>query len=491
MKVKLRVRRPGVLALPLFLLAAWMVACSGASEANTVYHCPMHPTYVSDQPGDCPICNMRLVPLESGSMGADSSTDLQHSGSEEMRYHCPMHPTYISDRPGSCPICHMNLVPIEAVRPSTPPSTSLPEGYSVVEASPNAVFLSGIQTVAAELDTVERNVRAVGTVRADETRIHQVNTRFDGWVRRLSANFTGQFVRRGDPLLTVYSPELLASQEEYLNSLEAVRRFEASRLPEVQMGASDLLDASRSRLLLFGVPEALIALIESTGEAQPDVVLEAPATGYITGKEVFVGARIEPGMTLFTISDLSSVWIEAEIYEYEAQLVSLGSRATVSLPYDSSFDREGRVTYVYPTLDPMTRTIRVRLELENSDLTLKPDMFANVWILAEQAYGVIIPDDAILDSGTRQIVFVMSAPGVFEPREIRAGIRSAGTAQILSGVAAGEQVVVRANFLLDSESRLRAAISGMPVGHQHGASESSDGPTVDVPAGPGTHGGHQ
>jgi multidrug efflux pump subunit AcrA (membrane-fusion protein) len=451
------------------LVAVVLAACGRGADESVLYHCPMHPTYVSDHPGDCPICNMKLVPVE-GSGGSVAGR-----GDEGVSYHCPMHPTYVSDHAGECPICHMALVPTEkseANAGDASASAAPPEGWSVVHATPQAVHLAGVQTVAAVHDTVSRTVRAVGVVRADETRVHQVNTRISGWVEELSVNFTGQFVRAGDSLLTVYSPELLASQEEYLNALGAAPAFERSSLPEVRKGARELLASARARLLLLGVPERLIRSIELSGMAEHRVVLEAPATGYVTGKEIFAGAQIEPGMLLFTIADLSRVWIEADVYEFEASAIRRGAQTVITLPYDPGFRRAASITYVAPTLDPATRTLRVRVELTNADMALRPEMFANVEIRAESGAGVVIPDDAILDSGTRRIVFVETDAGTFEPREITPGVRSDGRAQVLAGVDVGDRVVVRANFLLDSESRLRAAISNFAGGHQHGATPS-------------------
>ena len=466
-----------LLGIVILLLTGALAACGGGSGPHVMYHCPMHPTYVSDHPGDCPICNMKLVPIEDAAATGTTAPPIETKARAESAtlYHCPMHPNYISDRPGQCPICHMDLVPMGAPdeSPGNAAATASPEGYSTVRASADAVRLAGVQTAVAVRDSLDRTVRAAGVVRADETRLHQVNTRVSGWVESLAVNFNGQFVRRGDPLLTLYSPELLGSQEEYLRSREAVGRLEGSSLPEVRDGAKELLDASRNRLLLFDAPESLIRNIERTGVPQHSVTLEAPATGYVMGKAISSGARIEPGTTLFVIADLSRVWVEADVYEYEAPGIALGSKAIVTLPYAPSYRREARVSYVYPTLDATTRTLRVRVELPNPDLTLRPDMFADVALTTESGQGVIIPDDAILDSGTRRIVFVETAPGTFEPREILLGVRSDGRAQILRGVAVGERVVVHANFLLDSESRLRAAISGSRPGSPAGAAESS------------------
>jgi Cu(I)/Ag(I) efflux system membrane fusion protein len=314
----------------------------------------------------------------------------------------------------------------------------------------------------ARRGTLARAIRTVGEVKADETRISQVHTKVSGWVEKLFVNSSGQAVRKGQPLLSIYSPELLATQEEFLRARESAARFAASDAPEVRLGGVDLLESARRRLMLFDVPQSLIETLEQTGQPQRTVTLDAPASGFVTAKDVFAGARIEPGMTLFTVTDLSKVWVEAEVYEYEASLVRPGQTARVTLAYDPSRTYTGRISYIYPYLNTDSRTLRVRFEFDNPGLALKPGMYANVELDAQAVQGVLIPDASILDTGPRQIVYVMVGEGRYEPRQVKVGVRSDGQSQILSGVKAGEAVVDRANFLLDSESRLRAAITSAP-----------------------------
>jgi RND family efflux transporter MFP subunit len=268
----------------------------------------------------------------------------------------------------------------------------------------------------------------------------------------------------------MYSQELLASQQEFLRARETAAKFAASELPEVRRGGEELLQSAEQRLRLFDVPEDFIEVLKRTGQPQRAVTLLAPVSGFVTAKEVFEGQQVEPGMELFTITDLSRVWIEADVYEYEARSVHVGQEGKVTLPYDPGRQLVGRVTFIYPTLNPDSRTLRVRLEFANGDFALKPAMFANIELPVDATEGVVIPDSAVIDTGERQIVFVSRGDGRFEPREVKLGVRSSGKAQVLSGVAAGDQVVTRANFLLDSESQLRAAIAGMKKtsDHQHG-----------------------
>jgi RND family efflux transporter MFP subunit len=432
-----RISRSHLWIVILVLSLPWLASCGGGPKEAVPYHCPMHPTYTADGPGECPICGMDLVPIPK------ESPDTTHAA---MKHEDTSH--------GAVP------------------------GYSTVHASPEGVSLAGVRTAPAVRGPLSRTVRAVGNVVADETRAHEVHTRISGWVERLLVDFTGQFVGKGDPLLEIYSPELVASQDEYVRARRAVERFAQSSLPEVREGADELVMSARERLLSFDVPAKLLDRLDAGAEAQRTVTLDAPASGFVTTKDVFAGSRVDPGMTLFTISDLSRIWVEAEAYEQEAPLIRLGQAAEITLPYDPAFKSTGRVSYVYPTLDVATRTIRVRVELANPDFTLKPGMYANVELSLESADGVLIPEDAVLDSGLRQVVFVETGERVFEPREVDLGVRSDGQVLVLAGVSEGERVVVGANFLLDSESRLRSAIgaagdasSGSMPGMEMGAGE--------------------
>jgi Cu(I)/Ag(I) efflux system membrane fusion protein len=443
-----------------------------ASHQKQQYHCPMHPTYVADRPGDCPICGMKLVPIESkepktpAGPSATAGTAPGAAGARQvLHYRNPMDPSVTSPVPMKDPM-GMDYVPVYADEGS---AGSGVDGHAAVEVSSDESSLAGLRTTVARSGTLARTIRTVGDIKADETRVSQVNTKISGWVEKLFVNSSGQAVRKGQPLLSIYSPELLATQEEFLRALESATRFAASDEPEVRRGGADLLESARRRLMLFDVPESLIEKLGKTGRPQRTVTLDAPASGFVTAKDVVAGARIEPGMTLFTVTDLSKVWIEAEVYEYEASLVRPGQAARVTLAYDPSRTYTGRISYVYPYLNTDSRTLRVRFEFDNPGLALKPGMYANVELDAQVVRGVLVPDESILDTGPRQIVYVKTGEGRYEPRQVKVGVRSGGQAQILSGVKAGEAVVDRANFLLDSESRLRAAIGKAPGADTAGA----------------------
>lgn len=461
-------------------LLAVSIACAKNGGEGEKYHCPMHPAYVAGNPGSCPICGMDLVKIDPSAaapapapgaavvhacpMNCEPPSEQPGKCSKcgmdlipADGYVCPMLCEPIAGTPGDCGKCGMDLVPVHggAMGEAKPHAA---QGMAPVHLTERGLELAGVRTAEAEEGTLTRSIRAVGTVAADETRVRHVHTKIAGWVEKLHVSFTGQPVRKGQPLLELYSPELLASQEEYINALKAQKRFEVSTLPEVRDGARDLLEAARRRLALFDVPEAFIRDLESTGKVSRTVTLDAPASGYALGKAVSEGHQVEPGMELYTITDLSAVWVEAGVYEAEAPYIRVGTAGEVRLPDDSGAPIEGKVTFILPALDPDTRTLRIRLQVPNGGLRLKPGMFAEVLLQAESASGVLIPDTALLDTGTRRIIFVESGAGVFEPREVEAGLRGEGKVLVRSGVAAGERVAVKANFLLDSESRLKAQI---------------------------------
>jgi len=267
----------------------------------------------------------------------------------------------------------------------------------------------------------------------------------------------GQLVHAGEPLFEVYSPELLASQEEYLRARQSAAEFSKSALPEVQRGGADLAMAARRRLELFDVPSEFLQRLDESGTAQRTVTFKAPFAGFVTGKNVVAGQRIEPGMELLTVTDMSQVWVIAQVFEAEARVAQPGRAARVTLPYDSNVTLSGRIAFVYPTLDAETRALKVRLEFPNPRGALKPGMFVNVELGVDSAAGIVVPDSAVLDSGTRQLVFIELSPGRFAARDVSVALRADGQAVIRSGLSAGEHVAVSANFLLDSESRLRNA----------------------------------
>lgn len=442
-----------LVALLLLLALPFAAGCreAAAPAAAEVWYCPMHPDYVSDRPGTCPICHMDLVKREEPEAHAHEATPAAQI------WVCPMHPEVVSDQPGTCPICHMDLVP-KAAESGDAAAGGL-DTHAPVEVSAAGRSLAGVDTAEAVRKNWNGSLRTVGTVMADERRTYRIEARFGGWIERLPADFTGQFVRKGEVLAEIFSPELLAAQQEFLLARDVGTRFTTSSLPEVRRGGEDLVGAARRRLEIFALPPGFVDSIAENGEARRNVPVVAPASGYLVSKMVFSGQQVMPGQEMFRLVDLSTIWVEASLYEIDAARVALGDEARLSLAYDPATARTGRVSYVYPEIDMATRTLRVRFDVVNPKLDWKPGMFVDVELSGRPREALVVPDEAVLDTGERKLVFVETALGRFEPREVSVGERRSGEAEILSGLAAGERVATRANFLLDSESRLRAALS--------------------------------
>jgi RND family efflux transporter MFP subunit len=437
-----------------------------AAQGQAKYTCGMHPFIISDKPGTCPICGMTLTRIDDAGQ-ADAAGAVAAQGATEkgerkvLFYRNPMNPGVTSPVPAKDEM-GMDYVPVYEDEVGN--GGGAVPGYSTVKVGAESLRLSGVQTVPAVREKISRSVRAVGNVVPDETRVRRVQTKIEGWIEKLHVNFTGQAVAKGQPLLEIYSPDLVAGQREYLLALEMQNRMKENPYPEERKMAAELVRSSRRRLELFDVPQGFLAELEKTREPRRTVTLNAPASGYVTVKEVFEGTRVMPGMELFTVTDLSRIWIEADLYEYEARAVRPGQQASLAPAYESGTRLKGRVAYVYPTLSLESRTLKVRFEFPNPGLRLKPQMYADVFLELDSATGVVIPDSAIIETGLRQIVFVDLGGGSLEPREVQVGVRSDGKAQVLSGIKEGERVAVRANFLLDSESRLKAALAGMTGG---------------------------
>ncbi len=417
-------------------------------QAMKTYICPMHPTVVSDKTGACPICGMDLVEKEvAGGHGHG-----MHAGHET--YICPMHPTVVSDKPSSCPICGMDLVAKEA------DASSVQDGS--VQIDPVTIQNIGVKTMVVEKQPLKRTVRAVGRVDYDETRIMDVNSKIAGWVEELYVDYTGQWVEKGQPLLALYSPELVAAQEEYLTALDYAERMRDGAMRDAAQNAEDLLVAARQRLLYWDISTGQIAKLEKTRQVGRAMPILAPRSGIVTHKDVLEGAYIGSGQHLYRIADLSVVWIYADVYEYEMPWVSKGQRAEVSLSYLPGEQFGGKVDYIFPFMNEKTRTVQVRMIFDNADGALKPDMYADVVIRPEVGReGIVIPVQAVIHSGTRRVVVMAHGDGRFEPREIHTGVETEDGYEVMHGLNPGEQIVTSAQFLIDSESNLKAALAGM------------------------------
>jgi Cu(I)/Ag(I) efflux system membrane fusion protein/cobalt-zinc-cadmium efflux system membrane fusion protein len=422
-----------------------------ATETKTQYTCGMHPFIIQDEPGLCPICGMKLTPLKPGTGGQQAAA--VPAGERKIKYwQAPMDPTYIRNEPGKSPM-GMDLVPVYEDETAT--------GGIVID--PVTAQNMGIRTAPVERRNLARTLRTVGLVTYEESRQYSINSKIDGWIERLHVNQTGQMVRKGQPLLEIYSPELVAAQQEYLLSLGYARRLAESPFPEIAEGARRLVEAARTRLAYWDISEKQIRVLEQTGQLRKTLTLYSPYHGVVTEKKTFEGMRVMAGEELLQISDISRVWVNADIYEYELPWIKVGQTASVEIPFAVGKLLKGKITYIYPYLENETRTVKARIEFPNPGLELKPDMYANVRIETQAVEGALaIPGNAVLNSGKGQTVFVARGEGRFDPRVVQTGVTDEeGYVQILAGLNDGETVVTSAQFMLDSESKLREAIQKM------------------------------
>lgn len=502
----------------------------GKTEASqaVVYYCPMHPSVTSDHPGECPICGMDLVLRDTGASpaGAPSGPALPakkpHDGHRHEPtdpYVSPMHPEETSLEPnGRCPICGMKMVPraevpeaVEIARravaakaagsgAAAPLEPTVP-GLGPVDLSFERVQLMGVKTATVQKRRLGGELRTVGWVVAPEEGLSKVTARFAGWIEALAVSQTGQKISRGQLLASAYSPQVVAAERELLtakglgNALSlgggplAAEAGDAGAPGTSAVAPASTLfplgslgDEARKRLEILGVPAGEIAAVEKDGKPRHTVGIYAPASGYVVQKSAMIGQYVQPGTELFTVADLSKVWVVADVPEGELPRVKLGDKATFTLPSLEGKSFTGTIGFVYPSVDPTTRTARVRFEFVNPELALKPGMSGSVSLATATTEALLVPAEALVDTGVLQYVFLKKPgqEGQFEPRRVRIGRREDGAVQILEGLADGDVVVTTGNFLLDSESRLRAAIEAPRAGGGGAAATPS-----------GAHAGHE
>lgn len=446
-------------------------------ERKILYYVdPMHPAYTSDKPGIAPDCGMALEPVYAdegpGQAGAKP-------GGKILYYRDAQAPSYTADKPGLNPETGNTLEPVYAEAPAPTSAFRVP-----VERQQ----LVGVKFATAEWSEGAKPVRTVGTVTYDETRLAMVHPRIDGWVERMFVSFTGEFVKKGQPLLTIYSPELLASQQELLLARRARDLMAKNPMASAAEGGTALFDAARRRLELWDLSADQINRVLDTGEPIRSVTLHSPASGFVLKREVYPNQRVTPESVLYTIADLTRVWIMAEVFESDIPQMKPGTPARITFTSGAA-PLDARVAYVQPQVDPMTRTLKVRLEASNPGTRLKPDMFVNVELTVPGDKRLMVPSGAILDTGNRQTVFIDLGDGYLEPRAVMAGERIGDRVVITSGLSGGERVVASGTFLIDSESQLKAAAAGMgaPEGHQHGGPAGSAEKKAAKAAAPGDH----
>ena len=404
------------------------------------------------------------------------------TGRRVLYYADPMHPAYKSDKPGVAPDCGMTLEPVYADE-AIGTSSHAGRPVSAVAPKPGAIMISserqqliGVKFATVELDGQTRSIRAVGKVTYDETRVAHVHTRIDGWIEKVFIDFTGDFVKQGEPLLTIYSPEMLASQQELLLAARARDLMRNNPLASAAQHGDSLFEAARRRLQLWQLSDEQIEQVLTTGKPIASVTLNAPASGFVSERNAFPNQKVTPDSDLYTITDLSRIWIVADVFESDITAIKIGDSAYVSFPSGNVPPLGAKVSYIQPQVDPMTRTLKVRLDAANPGLRMKPEMFINVEFGIKGARQLVVPAEAVLDTGDRQTVFVDLGDGYLEPRQVVVGDRFGDRVAITGGLAAGERVVSSGTFLIDSESQLKAAASGMGAPkHQHGGTPPSPG----------------
>ncbi len=415
------------------------------------------------------------APTQTDSAGSMAAAE-QHAGSAPaerkiLYWVDPMHPAYKSDKPGKAPDCGMDLVPVYA---EEAPAEEMPAG--TVRISARKLQLIGVQYGTVVSEPLARTIRTVGRLAYDETKIARIHPKIEGWIEQVYVDFTGKLVEKGQPLLSLYSPELVSTQQEFLIAKKARDYMASSPVEGVSSGALSLYEASRQRLRLWDITDEQIKELEERGTPTKTLTLYSPIRGFVLSRAAFEKQRVTPETELYAIADLATIWVLADVYEYELPMIQLGQRATMTLAYFPGRTFAGKVSYIYPQLDPATRTLKVRLEFPNPRFELKPDMFANVELQIDYGRQLSVPEEAVLDSGSEQIVFVAQEAGYFEPRQVRLGAKVDNRFIVLSGLQAGERIVTSGNFLIDAESRLKSAMGAMVHGEAPAAKKPSPPP---------------
>ena len=424
-----------------------------ASGKETLYQCPMHSEVIESEPGECPICGMKLMPInrvmeETPAKGADERRILY--------WYAPMDPTFTSDQPGLSPM-GMKLVPKYG-----------DEGGSsgeVIWIDPSQVQNMGVVSERVDRIDLGREIRTVGILDFDVDNVSWINLKFSGWIEKVYVNYVGQEIRQGQPLFEIYSPELVTTQEEFLRALEYRDSLAESHRSETRKQAEDLLASARRRLSYWDISPRQIARIEKNRDVQRTMQITSPVKGVVVEvmDQALEGMQVTEGMNLYKLADLSSIWVHADVYESELSWVRKDQAATVELSYFPGEIFHGKVLYLYPELNAKTRTVKVCVEIPNLSRRLRPGMYANVRIQGEPILDVVaVPDSSILRSGERNVVFLDLGKGRYRPQEVELGVQGKGNlVEIRKGLLGGERVVVQAQFMLDSESRVREAIRKM------------------------------
>ncbi len=434
--------------------------------------CPMHPEIAESEPGSCPICHMDLVPKQTEEAAPGSV------GDRAELWTCGMHPEVLQDEPGTCPICHMDLVPLRQEAAPAPAHAGPAAHGATVTIDPTVVQNMNVQTAVAEKGELSREIRTVGYLEYDQQKMVSVTTKYPGWIEKVFVNYVGEPVRKGQPLFEIYSPELVQTEQDLLSAIQFARRLEGAT-EDARQRALALVEASRQRLRYWDVTEEQIRRLEETGKVFRTLTVVAPARGVVMMRMPGLeGRAVQPGVELFHIADMSSLWLSVEAFENQIRWLPVGSVAEVSLSYFPGETFKGRVRFIEPQINEATRTVPLKLEVPNRGARLRAGMYATVRFQPVVARDtVLVPTLAVLRTGQRNLVVVAEGEGRFTPREVQLGVEGDSRVEVRSGLESGEHVVTSAQFLIDSESNLREAIQKLiatrgatapsPAGHQH------------------------
>jgi membrane fusion protein, copper/silver efflux system len=407
----------------------------------------------------------------------------QKAAQGKQLYTCSMHPFIIKDKPGTCPICGMELIKkIDSVAGAaqTPEQKQQADMLGHVSLSPTQRVMANVATVAVQQGTLNKEINAVGIVQFDQSRQAKVTAWVAGRIDKLNVTTVGAFVTKDKPVAEIYSPDLLATQQEYLLAIRSRDQLKKSPIPSISENGEGLVSSAKERLKLFGVKDHQIAELEKAGKPTIRLPIYTPLSGTVIEKMVQLGQYVTAGEVLFSIADLSKVWVEIDVFENEVPYVRVGQHVEIRSAPEHGAPTNGRISFVYPFHDPKTHTVKARVEMANPGSQLKPDMFVNAIIRVPQVRGIVVPVTAIIDTGKRQVVWVESTPGMFEPRDVQVGERVDEKVQILAGLKPGDKVAVSGGYLIDSESQLKGSGGGSMPGMK------MDG---DKPVAPGQGGG--
>jgi Cu(I)/Ag(I) efflux system membrane fusion protein len=434
--------------------ASGAAGATGAQTKKPQFQCPMHPTITSDHPSDCPICGMKLVPMETGAPANPTAPAERRIA----LYRSPMDPKQTSPAPRKDEM-GMDYLPVYQDELD---GTGSVEGLATIKIDTDRQQLIGLTSIEASIGPIGGSLRTTGRVVVDETRVHHLNVKFSGFAEHVHADFIGHPVKKGDPLFSIYSPDLLASEEEFILALNTRAALSAAK--GLASNGDDLVAAARRKLELLDVSADVIDQLEKTRKAERTITIRSPAAGVVVKKDVVPGMKVEAGAMPYEIVDLSSIWVLADVYETELRRVKVGSAATLLLKAIPDQSYRGRVAFIDPYLDPKTRSAKVRIAVSNPGYLIKPEMYGEVVLRTPSHQAVRVPPDAVIHTGTTDVVFLSLGDGKFQPRHVHLGDDDGQFVEVVSGLNKGDKIVTRANFLVDSESRLKASLQALGGG---------------------------